>query len=147
MVRASNEKTNTFYAGCVVWMAVCYWLVSRGLGVIAFVASALLAIWIFGLRDKFEGETTMSAYNVFNKGGKSILGGLTGEQVDEQMRGGMRYGKPVEAKVDEDNPLTSVVKTTPKKLSESDKLKRRSAAAAAAEKRLSEQQRIAEGDS
>lgn len=58
------------------------------LGVIAFVGSFVMAMWVFGLRDKFDGEQTASAYSVFNKGGKSLPGSLTAQDVDQQLRAG-----------------------------------------------------------
>ena len=143
MVRSSTERSNAFYIGCVVWVAGCVWLIHNDLGSIAFVGTVLLAIWVFGLREKFEGEDGPSAYSVFNKGGRAILGGFTGEQLDQQMRGGMTYAGSIsdKAKVESDAPLTttggaSTSTATSSKLSGGEKLKRRSAAAAAAERRL-----------
>ena len=125
-----------------------YWLLSNGLGSIAFVATCLIAIWVFGLRDKFEGEEGMSAYNVFNKGGQAIMGGFTGEQLEEQMRGSVishknRSSDSRSSIGNINDPLVSLSsgnKVTDKHLDERDKLKRRSAAAAAAELRIQQQQ-------
>lgn len=137
MVRSSTERSNAFYAGCALWAAACYWLIQNDLGSIAFVASALFAIYFFGLREKFQEEDGPSAYSVFNKGGQAIMGGFTGEQFDEQMRGGMKYKNENKTKVDGDTPLTTTsASTANKKISDSEKLKRRSAAAAAAERRM-----------
>lgn len=58
-----------------------------GLGVVTFVMWVLVAIWMFGLRDKFSTETTASAYSVFNKDGRSIVGGFTASQFERQLRG------------------------------------------------------------
>jgi Uncharacterized conserved domain (SAYSvFN) len=139
MVRSSTERSNIFFAGVVLWIVACWWMISNDLGSIAFVGSVLLAIWRFGLRDKFDGEEGDSAYNVFNQGGRAILGSLTGEQVDQQMRGGMTYQKK-EVKVSSDAPLTTTtVAASPSKLSDNEKVKRRAAAAAAAQRRMEQQ--------
>lgn len=148
MVRTANEKTPTFYAGCMAWCIASAILIRNDLGVIAFVGSILGVIWVFGLRDKFKSETenSNSAYSVFNRGGKAILGGLTGEQVDQQMRGGFATnssssGKMQNSKLD-DAPLTTTESKSTKSgnITQQEKLKRRSAAAAAAERRVQEQQ-------
>ena len=139
MVRASNERTNTFYALWAVWMVVCVLLVRYEFGVVAFSVSILLAIWTFGLRDKFSNEETASAYSVFNKDGKAIVGGFTASQFERQMRGGGH-------KASEDDPVRGKVATadidknsdqrSSQQLSTDERLRRRKAAAAAAEKRL-----------
>ncbi|CAB9518637.1 expressed unknown protein [Seminavis robusta] len=145
MVRSATEQSPAFYAGCIAWAAGCWWLIRNGLGVIAFVGTILAAIFTVGLREKWDGETTDSAYNVFNRGGKAILGSLTGDQVDAQLRGGFQNGSSQSGPVG-DAPLatTKSTATTTQKLSEGDKLKRRSAAAAAAERRLQQQAQEAE---
>jgi Uncharacterized conserved domain (SAYSvFN) len=141
MVRSSNERTLVFYAGCAAWAAACFWLVQNDLGVIAFVVSILLIIYFFGLRDQFEGDGgSMSAYSVFNKGGKAMPGSLTGQQVDQQLRGGMKYNSNGDGGVHSDKPLTTTATTSTRPLTESDKLKRRAAAALAAERRIQQQQ-------
>ena len=142
MVRSATEKSNAFYLGVAAWIAACGWLLSQDLGSIAFVASALLAIWFFGLRDKFQGEDGDSAYSVFNKGGRAILGGFTGEQFDQQMRGGMTHANSNTKSTtnSSDAPLTTTGTSVSSKLSDGEKLKRRSAAAAAAERRFQQQQ-------
>ena len=144
MVRSSTERTPTFYAGCAAWAGACYWLVRNGLGVVAIVGSILITIFVFGLRDKFEEGESMSAYNVFNKGGKAIMGSLTGDQVDAQLRGGIRFGKPDNSggggNTQSDKPLTTTATLSgAKKQTEHDKLKRRANAAAAAERRMQQQ--------
>ena len=140
MVRSATEKSTTFYIGIAAWIAACAWLISQDLGSIAFVASALLAIWFFGLRDKFQGEDGESAYSVFNKGGRAILGGFTGEQLEQQMRGGMTHANLNSKSTSHgDAPLATTGTSVSSKLSENEKLKRRSAAAAAAERRLQQQ--------
>ena len=140
MVRAANERSVGFYFGCLLWAFVCVVLVAWDFGVIAFCGSILLAIWTFGLREKFSNEETASAYSVFNQGGKAIVGGLTASQFDRQLRGGARSGS------NEDNdPVrgTVAVATTSggkqakaATVPEDEKLRRRKAAAAAAERRL-----------
>lgn len=143
MVRSATERSNSFYVGAIAWIVACAWLISNDLGSLAFVASALLAIWCFGLRDKFQGEQGDSAYNVFNKGGRAILGGFTGEQLDQQMRGGMTYNSNNKPKADSDAPLTTATTAASgsTNISENEKLKRRSAAAAAAERRFQQQKK------
>lgn len=148
MVRAANERTRGFYVGCAAWSLCCCWLIYNDLGSIAFVGGVLLAIYTFGLRDKFDSEETSSAYSVFNNGGKAIPGGFTGDQLDQQLRGGVTnkfncMGSATSStSKGEDAPLvtTSDAKIQKKVESDRDTLKRRSAAAAAAERRLKEQQ-------
>ena len=143
MVRPANAKSRQFYANVALWATVTYWLVKNDLGSIAFVATCLLALWTFGLREKFDGEENMSAYSVFNRGGRAIMGGFTGEQFDQQMRGGVATGYKTSASRNNvgDAPLVSTAdQKPPKELDEKDKLKRRSAAAAAAERRMQQQQ-------
>lgn len=149
MVRAANERTQGFYVGCGAWCLCCYWLITNDLGSIAFVGSVILAIFTFGLREKFGSEETSSAYSVFNKGGKGIPGGFTGDQLDRQLRGGAvanNHHKSAATSTARDGnaPLvTTSDQSLPKKrTSDKDKLKRRSAAAAAAERRFQEQQQI-----
>ena len=146
MVRAANERSRSFYVGCVIWCSCCFWLIKNDLGPIAFVGTVFLSIYAFGLREKFDSEETSSAYSVFNKGGKAIAGGFTGDQLERQLRGGIAHeinsmDKPYRASGDSDSPLvtTSDKSTSKKTLSEKDKLKRRSAAAEAAERRFREQ--------
>jgi Uncharacterized conserved domain (SAYSvFN) len=147
MVRSANERTLVFYAGCAAWAGACVWLFWNELGVIAFVVSILLLIYWFGLRDQFDGEDdngrSMSAYSVFNKGGKAMPGSLTGQQIDQQLRGGMTYNNNnnESSASSSDQPLTTTATaTSTKPLTDSDKLKRRSAAALAADRRLQQQQ-------
>lgn len=145
MVRAANERSRGFYFGCGIWCSCCFWLIKTDLGSIAFVGTVLLAIYAFGLREKFDSEETSSAYSVFNKGGKAIPGGFTGDQLDQQLRGG------IATKINSmgnttlkggDSPLVTTSNTNISKSasSDKDKLRRRSAAAAAAERRFQEQQ-------
>lgn len=145
MVRAANERSNAFYAGIFVWLVTCAWCARQGLGILAVVGSALLALWVFGLRDKFDSESSPSAYSVLNKGGQAILGGYTGEQLDAQLRGrssGQTSLDSNKKKSDKDDaPLvTTATRQKPAPLNVNEKVKRRSAAAAAAERRLRRQQ-------
>ena len=145
MVRAAHERSNFFYAGILVWLLICAWCVRQGLDILAVVGSALLALWVFGLRDKFDSESSPSAYSVFNKGGQAIMGGFTGEQLDAQLRGGGSHGQTFldsnKKKSDkDDSPLvTTATSQKPVRINENEKGKRRSAAAAAAEHRLRRQ--------
>eukprot|EP00977_Amphora_coffeiformis_P014791 scaffold4223_cov189-Amphora_coffeaeformis.AAC.51 len=145
MVRAAHERSTTFYVLGVVWLVAATWLIAHDLAVLAVVGSIGLGIWHFGLRDKFASEETDSAYSVFNKGGRSILGGFTGEQLEGQLRGTGSNSSSSSAKMDETRPLvtlsssTTTTTTTPK-MKEKNKLRQRSAAAAAAERRMQQKQ-------
>lgn len=143
MVRAAHQRSFAFYTGCLGWLVACYWFVSNGLGILVVIFSAFLALWVFGLREKFDGEDAQSAYSVFNKGGKAILGGFTGEQLENQLRGSSRprslnsHDIPTNA----NTPLvTTVTDQKEVRLNENEKVRRRCAALAAAERRLLEQQ-------
>lgn len=143
MVRSTRERSRRFYAFGAVWIGVTVWLVRNDLTVLAVFGSLGLALWHFGLRDKFASETTDSAYNVFNRGGRSILGGFTGEQLEGQLRGNTAPSTTTttqSARDDDDRPLVSLSSSSPKKASDKDKLRRRAAAAAAAERRMQHQQ-------
>ena len=147
MVRAANERTRGFYVGCGIWCLCCFWLIKTDLGSIAFVGTVLFAIYAFGFREKFDSEETSSAYSVFNKGGKAIPGGFTGDQLDQQLRGGMAakinsMGNTTSKSKGGDAPLLTTSDTILSKniSSDKDKLKRRSVAAAAAERRFQERQ-------
>jgi hypothetical protein len=144
MVRAATERTPTFYVGCAAWSVTAVLLLASGFGVVAFCGSILLAIWVFGLRDKFSSEETASAYSVFNEDGKAIVGGLTAGQFDRQLRGG--FAPP--SSNNNDNPVrgsiavasfehkSNAANAKDKKLGENERLRRRTAAAAAAELRF-----------
>ena len=96
-----------------------------------------MAIAAWGLRDKFASETTGSAYSVFNTNGQAIAGGFTMNQLDRQLRGG--FGSPsggdgsiMAQAIASNNADTS---TKAKRLSETERMRRRKDAAAAAVKR------------
>jgi hypothetical protein len=142
MVRASNERSTGFYVGCAVWTVICVFLIKHDFGVIAFCGSIILAIWVFGLREKFSNEETASAYSVFNRDGKAIVGGLTATQFDRQMRGGGLRRNNNDAS---DDPIRGDVAvavsassrgTETQPASGDERLRRRKAAAAAAERRF-----------
>lgn len=143
MVRSANERSLGFYVGCAAWAGICYFLVAWDFGVIAFCGSILLAIWTFGLREKFSNEETASAYSVFNRDGKAIVGGLTASQFDRQMRGGGNIYNE-----ENDDPVRGSVAVAASStggrqgtssVSEDERLRRRKAVAAAAERRLQQQ--------
>ena len=134
MVRSPTDKSSTFYIGAAVWTSLFAWLIQNELAVIAVLGSAFLGVFVFGLRDKFASETTPSAYSVFNEDGRAIAGGLTGEQVDQQLRGGVandssNSGRSYSKSKQSSSP--SVVNLSPDQ-----RLKRRQAAAKAAERRF-----------
>lgn len=115
-------------------------LIYHDLGVLSLFLFVMVAIWGFGLRDKFTNETTASAYSVFNKGGKAIVGGLTAGQFERQMRGSMpgeaRADDPVHGPVAEaKQPQDSSTAKDSRSLSTSEREKRRRATLAAAERR------------
>ena len=144
MVVAANHRSPIFYAGSLVWLGVCVVLIYHDFGVLAFCGSVMIAIWTFGLREKFSGEETGSAYSVFNKDGKAIVGGFTASQFDRQMRGGIGRDEDHSA-----NPVRGSVTVAAANLgsttkygahSEEERLRRRKAAAAAAERRLQQEE-------
>ena len=143
MVRAANERSPRFYLGCILWAVVSVLLIAWDFGVFAFVGSILLAIWVFGLREKFSDEETASAYSVFNRDGKAIVGGFTAAQFDRQMRGGIGNGvdDPVKGEIAtaaSDNGMSRREGST-RVLTDDERLRRRKAAAAAAERRFQQQ--------
>lgn len=141
MVRAATEKSHTYYIGCIAWIACAIWLMAKDFGVIAFTATILLCIWTFGLRDKFESEDAPSAYSVYNRGGRAVVGSFTGKQLDRQLRGGMAVDSDDDEPTGEGGPLASTRRAPTKEhTSENDRLRRRSDAAAAAERRMRQSQ-------
>lgn len=135
MVLAANERTNRFYILAFLWSIVAVLLVKNDFGVIAFVTSVLLLIYVFGLREKFDNETTASAYSVFNEDSQGITGGFTAAQLEQQLRGELRKPNtdngqiPVLASPSHKSFPRDIVDTT-------ERLRCREAAAAAAERRL-----------
>lgn len=138
MVRSVSDRSPMFIAGCMAWLGVCVLLIVHDFGVVAFCGSVMLGIWTFGLREKFSGEEIGSAYSVFNKDGKGIVGGFTASQFDRQMRGGIGgdddSSDPVKGSVTVSANLGSSGRPTVQ--SEEQRLRRRKASAAAAERRL-----------
>jgi hypothetical protein len=138
MVRAANEKSTSFYFTLSLCCVAVTLLIYYDLGVLAFTLAVFFAIFGFGLRDKFSTEQTASAYSVFNRDGRSIVGGFTASQVERQLRGiGGRED-------DSDNPLKGPIaehgnfmkQNCPEKLSLRERNKRRRTAAEAAQRRL-----------
>jgi hypothetical protein len=141
MVLAANHRSPIFYAGTLVWLGVCIVLIYHDFGVLAFCGSVMFAIWSFGLRDKFSGEETGSAYSVFNKDGKAIVGGFTASQFERQMRGGIgrdedNSSNPVKGSV---TVASATLVSTSGAQSKDERLRRRKAAAEAAERRLQQE--------
>lgn len=141
MVRAADERSRRFYFGCFLWAVACVLFVAYDFGVIAFCGSVLVAIWAFGLREKFSNEETASAYSVFNRDGKAIVGGFTASQFDRQMRGGINNDDEVPVRGSVAVAASPSIGANQKTSNVSDdaKLRRRKAAAAAAERRLHQQ--------
>mmetsp|Transcript_150 Transcript_150/g.293 ORF Transcript_150/g.293 Transcript_150/m.293 type:complete len:144 (-) Transcript_150:3-434(-) len=138
MVRSANEKSKSFYITLAVCAVVGGLLIYYDFGVVAFVMAVFVGIFGYGLRDKFSNETTASAYSVFNKDGKSIVGGFTASQFERQMRGPL-------GRVDDDDPVQGPIaehliagqRTSDRNnVSEAERNRRRRAAAAAAERRF-----------
>ena len=138
MVRAANEKPISFYFGLAICLVFAAFLVYYDFGVIAFVMLVFVGIWGFGLRDKFSNEATASAYSVFNKDGRAIVGGFTANQFENQLRG------PLSKKSDQNDPLKGPIAESQQEkrgddiapLSDVERRARRRAAAEAAERRL-----------
>ena len=122
-----------FYLGIFICLALIY----SGFAVIALMIIVFLGIWVFGLRDKFPDETTASAYSVFNKDGRAIVGGFTASQFESQLRGPL-------ATISENDPLKGPIAESRRgnyeramsTLSIAERRARRIAAATAAEGRL-----------
>ena len=143
MVRSANEKTTTFYAGLSVTFIACVLLVYYDLAVLGFVLGVFALLWGFGLRDKFSNETTASAYSVFNKDGKSIVGGFTASQLERQLRGPLASGNrnpddPLHGEIAEHSGASGP--NTKEQVSDNERLRRRRAAADAAQRRLQHQE-------
>jgi len=137
MVRAANEKSTSFYIGLFISFVIGAVLTYYDFGVIAFVMLVFVGIWGFGLRDKFSNETTASAYSVFNKDGRAIVGGFTAGQFENQLRGPLArntsYNDPVRGPIAESKQETQTGRTS---VSDAERVSRRKAAAEAAERRL-----------
>jgi hypothetical protein len=138
MVRAPNERSTKFYVTIALCFLNAVLLIYLNLGVLAFGLVVMVGIFGFGLRDKFSTEETASAYSVFNKDGRSIVGGFTASQFERQMRGPLATGD------DLDNPLKGPVAVhngisnnrVGEPLSEDERIRRRRAAVEAAQRRL-----------
>lgn len=52
---------------------------------LAFSVSVIAAIFLFGLRQRQLGDTSLSAYSVFNDGFQNLMGTLTAEELEAQM--------------------------------------------------------------
>jgi hypothetical protein len=143
MVRAAGElqrRSWRFYGGVALWVVFCVWLVTVSVHLvsIAVMGSIALAIYVFGVRERWQGEQTASAYSVFNDGGREIAGTFNARQFDRQLRG--VYG----GALDDDNdsgagsgaPTHTAAKAPAEKISDDERVRRRKAAAAAAEARF-----------
>jgi len=142
MVRSANEKSTSFYVLIFMLLIIGILLIYHDFGVIAFVMFVFVGIFGFGLREKFSNETTASAYSVFNKNGRPIVGGFTASQFENQLRGGGRKINNYD-----DNPLVGPLAEHRKdgnnndnnnsaELSDLERTARRQAAAEAAERRF-----------
>lgn len=138
MVHAANEKSPSFYIGLATCSIIASLLIYHDLGVIAFVLLVFLAIWTFGFRDKFTNETTASAYSVFNKDGRAIVGGFTASQFENQLRGRPKNQNddPVNGPIAESQQEKGGKGNSGTALSDAERTKKRRAAAEAAERRF-----------
>lgn len=133
MVRSSQERSPSFYAGILAWFVCCVVCVKNDLGVLVFCGSIFLSIWFFGLREKFSNETTASAYSVFNNDQRAIAGSFTGEQLDRQLRNGSYTSEQKSSTI----PTARAGKSEKaSKCNDGERLRRRKAAALAAERRM-----------
>jgi hypothetical protein len=143
MVRAANEKSTSFYLALIVCFIIGVSLIYHDFGVIAFVMLVFVGIFGFGLRDKFSNESTASAYSVFNKDGKGIVGGFTANQFENQLRGplGRTIDKndPVKGSIAESQQNVDKSTTSSTPASDAERTARRKAAAEAAERRFNNQ--------
>jgi len=137
MVRAANERSNSFRLSVAISIGLGIFLIYSGFGVLAFALAIFVGIFGFGLRDKFSNETTASAYSVFNQDGQAIVGGFTAGQFEKQLRGvGGTLGNnddPVKGSIAKARMAASSKSI---KLTEEERKIRRRDAAAAAERRL-----------
>mmetsp|Transcript_1719 Transcript_1719/g.3850 ORF Transcript_1719/g.3850 Transcript_1719/m.3850 type:complete len:146 (+) Transcript_1719:148-585(+) len=141
MVRAANEKSTGFYATLIVCFVIGGLCIHHDFGVIAFVMAIFVGIWGFGFRDKFSNETTASAYSVFNKDGRAIVGGFTSSQFENQLRGSTLARDYISNQNDPLNgPIAESQQQKPTKgsvaISNAERAARRRAAVEAAERRL-----------
>jgi hypothetical protein len=137
MVRAADQKSALFYCGIAMCFVIGALLTYYDLGVIAFVMLVFVGIWGFGFRDKFSNETTASAYSVFNKDGRAIVGGFSASQFENQLRGTRNlndHNDPVKGPIAESSQEKPTVGGS--SLSDAERIARRRAAAEAAERRL-----------
>mmetsp|Transcript_37779 Transcript_37779/g.43154 ORF Transcript_37779/g.43154 Transcript_37779/m.43154 type:complete len:142 (-) Transcript_37779:225-650(-) len=137
MVRAANERSNTFYAGCILWISLAVLLTIYDFGVIAFCGSVILGIYFFGLKEKFSNEETASAYSVFNKNNQAIAGSYTAQHLENQLRGREQQGRDYLLMGSVAKADVNTVSSSGKSNDGQAQLRRRQSAAAAAEKRLS----------
>ena len=122
--------------GCVAWLAFCIAASLGGFGSLAALLSCFVALFAFGFREKWADEG-LSAYSVFNPGGKNIPGSFTAQQLDYQLRG--VYGGAVDDLDDgiAQPPMARTHSRLSEKITVTERLRRREAAAAAAERRIS----------
>ena len=150
MVRAANERSPWLYPACALWASLCVYLSLKGLGTPAFVASVFMALYFFGFDKRWQGEDSLSAYSVFNEGGKELIGTFNTQEIERQVRGShgvaalqadrveREGGGRISSKrplTSRDSPSSTHVRQTVK-LSEDERVKRRVAAAEAAERRM-----------
>lgn len=93
MVKAAGETSNAVRFCSYIWLLGVYLSGSQLSGAtreaalsILFTIGVLASIWWHGLREKWEGDDTASAYSVFNENGKNIAGTFTSRQFDNSLR-------------------------------------------------------------
>lgn len=68
-----------------LWACLFFLACSIQLGPPAIIVSIMIAMYVWGFREKWDGEE-WSAYSVFNKGQQAIAGSFTAGQFDKQVR-------------------------------------------------------------
>ncbi len=140
MVQQANQRTWRFHVGAALWAAGCGLAAAYSLGTVACTLSLFLALYLFGFREKWSGEA-VSAYSVYNRGGRALPGTFSAQQHDDEMRG--LYGTARIDRSGDSAPAgdgkTAAPLSTPRtveRVSDEERVRRRAAAAAAAERRL-----------
>jgi DNA-binding transcriptional regulator GbsR (MarR family) len=67
-----------------------------------WVILSLFALIVYNLGDKEKGDKSWSSYSVFNKGFRNILGALTADQFDREIRHNHTHGDNIPAAAEDD---------------------------------------------
>ena len=82
-LRVYLTLSNLWYL--TVWSSGLYIMIYFEFGSLWIILS-LFAIIIYNLDDRRDGDRSLSSYSIFNKGFRNILGALTAEQFDREIR-------------------------------------------------------------